>query len=368
MGPVALAGAQVAVGVVGGLIGNAAASGDAQAAREAADQAMRYLARIGMPPAEARDIVYQQYVKQGNYMPEFEQAVEDLHSRFEDLKADEQSKGIQLEAINKLRDMSRRGFTMQDEAALSKGQRDIATQENARRESILQNLQARGMGGSGAEIQSLLQSSQGGANKEADLALQLAALRGEQSSASVKGLMDAASSFRQQGFEEEAKKRAYEDEMNKFSKSNQINRQARNVAAENVGRQLNLSEQQRIADINAGLANQEIQRKAGAPIRDWERQAGWLQGMAKGSMDQSNYLQGQADRTANKYAGITNALTGGIGGIAGAMGKQTELDAYNARTQAMNQPMNQPAPEPKKEPQMLYAGSPIGSSLFRLIR
>lgn len=332
---VAMAGAQAAIGVVGGLMGQAAASGDQQAAREAADQSFRYLSRIGMPPSEARDIVYQQYAQQGVYNPELEKAIEEAHSKFADIKRDDELRQTQLEALEDVKRQARLGASPADLAAAKKLKSQLGQESQAKMESILQGAQARGMGGSGAELAAQLSESQAGANREAQAAEDLAAKLFARSQGAQELKSKLAGQLRQEDFTEEGLKAQAEDQFTRFNKAAQIERQQRNVNRENEAQAANLAAKQRVADINTQLANQEIQRKAYAPINDWQRQAGWLQGMATGSMNQANYLQGQADRTANKYAGMTSAISGGVAGIGSALGQQQALDAYNTRTAAM---------------------------------
>jgi hypothetical protein len=103
----------------------------------------------------------------------------------------------QMRALQQLQDVGEQGWTQQDAQALGMAQRQAALGEQAQRQAMFQQAQARGMGGSGAMIAGGLAAQQGAANRGADAATQMGmagrdrALAAIQQGAAMAGGMDA---------------------------------------------------------------------------------------------------------------------------------------------------------------------------------
>ena len=98
------------------------------------------------------------------------------------------------------------------------------------------------------------------------------------------------------------------DERNRFLMQNSIDRQARNVGKLNEAQKANLAEQQRIADANAQMANQENQRQAAAKSSDFQNKLALASAKAGAYTGQQQYHQQQAQNTAQQYANIGSGV------------------------------------------------------------
>ena len=161
--------------VVGGLIGNAVSSGDRQQARNASDAAYQQLLSMGAPPDTAKAIILQQFKSAGNLSPEMEQYIQAGPSKVAGITEDPALKQKQMSALELLSQRATGGLNPEDRAKFAEIQSQVAKDNNARQQAIIQQAQQRGMSGSGAELAAALSNQQSGANQESQAGLQLGA-------------------------------------------------------------------------------------------------------------------------------------------------------------------------------------------------
>lgn len=112
------------------------------------------------------------------------------------------------------------GMNLRDKANLSKIQGETSQADRGRREAILQNMQARGMGGSGAELLAQLQSSQAATDRSAQQGLDVAAMAQERALQAMMQSGQMGGDIRAQSFGEQAKVASAQDAINNFNTSN----------------------------------------------------------------------------------------------------------------------------------------------------
>lgn len=139
-------------------------------------------------------------------------------SQLGDTYADEQDIEAQRDALRAMQDVYRSGgMTEADRARSRMAQDEVGRWMRSQREADDAALQARGMGGSGASIASMLSAQQGGASalaqRDAEM-LQDAQAREMQAMQAAGGL---ASGMREQGFSEGATRGSAVDDFNRWS-------------------------------------------------------------------------------------------------------------------------------------------------------
>lgn len=260
-------------GIIGGYVGADAASGDKAKAQGYAEQAMNQLISLGMPPDLSKEIIYQKFQEAGILTPEMEQAIEIAHSKVAGMQEDPTGRNAQLEALGQLKDLSHAGLGAQDRADLSRVRNSVQRDLEAKRQQILQNQQARGMGGSGSELITQLQAAQGDANMASQQGMDIAG-QAQQRALQALGQYGAmGSQVRGQDYTASMNKAQAEDELNRFNVQNQIARQQRNVANQNLASAQNLKNKQSLMNANVNQGNQELLRQGDAKHQYWEDQA-----------------------------------------------------------------------------------------------
>lgn len=318
----------VAAPIVGGLIGNIAAKGDKESQKQAMKKALAELQKVGAPPDYAREIILQQLQQVGLYTPELEEEINVAESEMGKLPLSSESKEAQLKVLGLLGNLGKVGLGPEDRAALNQVRAEVQRDTEAKRQQILQQLQAQGMGSSGASLMAQLGATQ----QAADLASQQSdSLMAQASSARRNALQQyaqLAGELRQMDYNQAADIARAKDERGRFLAQNSIARQQRNVGALNEAQQTNLREQQRIADANTQMQNQEKYRQRDAERAKFQDTLGLAQAKAGQLGGQAQYYGQQAQNTAQSYAGMGSALGGGIA----AYGQQQQNQANADRT------------------------------------
>ena len=217
-----------------------------------------------------------------------------------------------MDALRLLGQTSKTGFTPEMRAGLAQIQLQQASDDEAKRQQILQSFQQRGLGSGGAELASQLQAQSAGAARagEAGLQLQAQARQAALQAASQSGQL--AGQIRGQEFGIAQTKASAQDQaaMARFNEA--VARQQRNVATQMGVQQQNLGMAQQIANQNVAQQNAELQRQRAAQAQQYElrlRQAGLLAG---GQQTMGQQYQQQAARTGQMWAGMGNAVGQGF--------------------------------------------------------
>lgn len=312
----ALIGAQVGTQVLGGLIGGIASRGDSDKQQAAIDDAYRILANIGYPPETAKELILQQYKEAGQLTPELEQQVDVGHSKVSQIQEDPKLKEAQTQALQLLKSRSQTGVGPEDRAAINQMRQQLATDQEGKRQQILQNMQQRGMGGSGAELIAQLNESQGSANQASAKGDDISALASQRALEALSNYGKMAGDVRTQDFSNASKMAGAEDDFQKFNTQNQIARQTRNVTSQNAAQAANLSNKQNIMNANTTQGNTEIQRQNQARLNDYNNRAGYMQNQAGAKMSQADMYGQRANQTSQNIGNIAGGISSGIGALA----------------------------------------------------
>ncbi len=234
-------------------------------------QTKDYFADLQAPNIEQMKLELEGLVQQGTLSPEQAQAILVDKSAMEDIQTDPGLQAAQMDALTGLQDISGGGgMTAMDRAKLNQIQQDEATQQRGAREAIIQNAEARGMGGSGLEMLSQMQNQQDSATRQSTRDLDVAGMAQQRALDALMKGGQLAGDIRGQGFGEQAAKAGATDAIAKFNAQNQQQVGLTNTAANNTAAASNLATKQGVADANAGTRNAQQQYNKGLVQQDYE--------------------------------------------------------------------------------------------------
>jgi len=203
------------------------------------------------------------------YTPELEQEADLAASKVSQIQEAPELRDAQMQALRSIQQRASGGLTPEDRAVFEKMRSGVRSDTRGKERQIISELAQRGQAGAGAELAARLQASQSGADQASEQGMDIAA------AASRNALQAAAQSgalsgnIRSQDFDVNQAKAAAEDERNRMLFQNSTALRARNVGAKNTAQQQNLSERQRLSDINTQMSNTERQRQSDAQRQYW---------------------------------------------------------------------------------------------------
>lgn len=297
-------------GVLGGIFGGA----DREAAESAQAQAEAIINAVGAGPDLARQIYHNSFQQAGLMTPEVEQAINTEMDKKLELEEkpgirEEQERGLQA-----LKQLSRTGLGIEDQAAFNKLRRQAGADQQAKQAQLLQGMAQRGMGGSGQELAMQIAASQQGAESEAEAADRIAAQAAEARRGALKDVFAGSSQMRQTDLDVAAKNMETERLRREFLAQNALGRQQRNVGTLNQAQLENLQRQQHVSDANINQANAELLRQRQAEQQMYQNKMALAQLQAGAKMNKANQLRGQAQATQQAWTGMGSSLGGAIGG------------------------------------------------------
>ncbi len=208
---------------------------------------------------ELQQLFLDQLTSAGTLSPELEQALSLGPSAMEGVSTDPRLKSQQLKALEQLAGVAETGMTPADQAAFELARKKAASENQAMQGQILQQMQARGQGGSGAELIARLKGAQTSADMLQDAQLQQAQAQQAARLQAMNQVGALSGQVRQQDFGEASDIARAKDLVNQFNLQNQTAAQRANVQAKNQAQQANLQNQQNIMNQNVGLRNQQQQ-------------------------------------------------------------------------------------------------------------
>lgn len=243
-----------------------------------------------------------------NYTPEEYKAIQDLIAQqqggteYGKISEDPRLRDAQMQALQGLQDIYRQGgLTAEDKARQAMINQQAAQQERGQREAILQNMQARGIGGSGAELAANLAAQQSGANQRAMGGLQTAANAENRALQALLQGGQLGGQIRGQEYGMASDKARAQDIINQF-----------NVANANQAAMQNWQNRQNIQNMNTGGRNQSFQ------YNQQNQQQSYINAMNKARELANQY--GQSGDRKNQEARNLRDAFGNILSTAGNIG------------------------------------------------
>lgn len=306
--------------ILGGVLGKIFGGGARKKAEKLANEAYEEINALGLPPNEAMPLILEKFKSAGMYTPELEQEIRQEVSKTSQIKEDPRLKDAQMRALESLSQSGRTGLTPADRAAYNKMRQDAQRDAEAKRQQIVQNMQARGQSGGGAELAAQLLSSQAAADQQSAAGDELAGAASQRALQALQASGQLGGDIRSKdlSYNEMVAKAA--DEMERFNIQNAINRQQRNVGSKNEAQEANLRNQQAIMNANAQLANQEAVRQSQARQNYYNQLAERAKARSGAKLGQANIQTGKAADTANMWSGIGSGVAATTGAIANYAG------------------------------------------------
>lgn len=316
MPPAILAAVAVGTTVAGGIAGAIERSSASTEAKRMMQQRLEEYNKAGMPPESALPLVLQEFKQQGTISPALEKEINVGASKVAQIKEDPQLRNASVQGLQLLQQRSDKGFGAEEEAAFNQARAQTGKETQGRLQSIIQQAQARGMGGSGAELAAQLSASQAGDSNLSAEGDRIAAERAKASRDAINQMISGNEQLRGQDFNVENTKAAAEDQLNRFRVGMEAEQQSRNIAAQNQAQASNLAEKQHLADLNTQNANQEQQRQAAAKVADWENKMQLAREKGGALGQNAQYVQGQGQANATGIANIGQGVGSAISALA----------------------------------------------------
>lgn len=323
-----------AVAALGGAaIGAATSSGDYAQQQQAIQQEIAQYQAIGVPPAQATQIVMQKYQSAGQMTPQMQQVFNQAASQMNGVKTDPNLKTAQMGALQQLQNLgSNGGHTLTDDANLANIQNQANTANAGRIGAIQNSMQSRGLGGSGLSLAAQLQSAQDANNQQATGGLQIAANQQQNALQAIMNSGQLAGNMQGQQFNQQAQIAQAQDAINRFNTANQQQVSNTNTGIANNAQAYNLQNNQAISNKNADLTNQQNIYNAQQIQQNYQNQLSKANGMASAyGQEAQNY--GQAgQRQSNLWGGIASGLGQGAAAAGAYSAMQPQAGAGGSAT------------------------------------
>ena len=262
-----------------------------------------------MTPEQARALEeYRRYVQQyADRDPELYQSQGNLilgemgPSGMGDIVTDPRYRDAEMAALRELEDQSKNGFTASDLADIQRNETMANRANRGRIESIRQNMQARGMGGSGLDLVAQMQSAQDANETAALKALEREGMMQDRKSQATMNLGSMSSRLQGRDFEQAAAKARAEDEIKRFNMQNR-----------NQAQQYNFQNRQNISNANQDLRNAQADKR-------YQAQTGMAQTNYNAATDDYNQAEMRKAERKRKQGGMMGGVLGAAGGVVGAV-------------------------------------------------
>ncbi len=303
--------------ILGGALGGIFGGGDKKKAQQLQKDALTKIQNVSLPTIEELQAQLSQLSSQGQLTPELEQSILQQASELENISTDPRLKDAQMAALSKLQGIGQDGLSAENRLALNQTRRATSQDSQARDQAILQNMGARGAGGSGAELAARLSSSQAQADRASQEGDRVAAMANQQALQAIMNAGQLGGQMQGQEFNQASQIAQAQDAINRFNTANRQNVEGVNTAARNQAQMQNLTSAQRIADSNVGLKNQQQLYNKNVIADDYTRRMGKAGAEADAMNSQAKNLLGQAANTGKSWANIGSAAGGIASGIFG---------------------------------------------------
>ena len=259
---------------------------------------------------------------------------------FTGVQADPAMVAAQQQALQRTQQVANEGYTQTDRDAMQQQLRDAARYEQGQRQSLQQDAQARGMGGSGFNIQSQLAAQQAGADRATETATDMAIEGRARSQAANQQVAQMAGGMRDQGFGEQATRAGATDQYGQW----RANTQGQDFANLQAARAGTVAQQQQAAADLEATENLDAGINAVATY--------YTGGLASGVVGPSG---GGASTAPLNSGGLSSSSgTGGTPWIAGSPGGPSAnshtTSTYGGNAMQKMQPPGTPQPAPGAPP------------------
>ena len=305
------------INLLGGLVGGLFAGEDRQRVDDALQEAEKIIDEVGAPPETARAIILDQFRVAGLESPQLEQAVDVGVSEMGKYQEDPRFREAGISALEKMKQQSEAGLTAEDRLAFRQLQQEQERASQSKIQQIRQEAQMRGMGGSGSELASSLLGAQSGSERGLSAAMQVGAQSQQARQAALQQFAGQAQSMRGADLATAESVLSAKDKFKELSARGAMERQARNIAAQNLAQQRNLQTQQRVGEMNVAQGNEESRRQREAEGTDWTRGFAYGQARTQPRMQRALQYQKGAEATQQSWGDMAKSTSDIFGSVLG---------------------------------------------------
>lgn len=310
-----------------GSISDFISGGNQSAAADSQQAAVDALASLSTPDIADMQLQLETLVQQGILTPEQAQVYAQDPSAMAGISTDPRLQAAQYDALASLQDISDSGgMTAADKANLSRIATDEATKSRGSREAILQNMEARGAGGSGASMLAQLQNSQDAASRQSQRDLDVAGMAQSRALQALQGAGSLGGQMQQTSFNQQAQQAGAQDAINQFNTQNRNQLGLANTQAKNQAAAQNLSEKQRIADAGVNTRNQQQANNKSLLQQDFENRYRKAGGQAAALNNQANQFNQTGQQTTKVIGELVSKAASAYAGAGGGGVTDTPSD------------------------------------------
>lgn len=329
------------VGDAVGDVGDFITGGDLdRKARRQLGKGVQEFEQINVPTLEDQALQLENYRLQGMLTPEMEMAirqgrselggvqpVDQYDSEYWNIQTDPQLRQAQMRALQQMQDVGAQGgLTAVDRAQLGDVQTQLDEQNRGQQQAILQNMRARGVGGSGLEAAAALQSQQAAATRGSRQGLDVAAMAQKRALEAMMSAGQLGGQIRQQGFDEQAQTAQAQDAINRYNAQARLGLQMSTAQAQDAINRYNTENQQSVMQRNVGTSNQAQQQNlqnaqqlanSNVELRNKQQQYNreLQQQQFNNRMQRAGGVAGQYGQMAGAYGQAGQARREMIGGV-----------------------------------------------------
>jgi hypothetical protein len=295
--------------------------------------ALQSIMGVNTPDANALKVALQQYQSAGALSPQMEGLVNQQGSEMNNIQTDPRLMNAQMNALHTMQQIGGGGLRPEDQAALAQIRDQNNQQSNSNRQAILQSMQQRGIGGSGAELAAQLSNSQSAANRGSAEDMNVASQASQRALQAIYGSGQMGAQMQGQQFNQSAQKAQAQDVINRYNAMNAQQVGNQNVAYGNNAQAQNLASKQALMNANTGIGNQQTMYNAQIPQEIYQDQLGKAGAVAGQDSNIANMYNNQAGNTQTMWSGIGQGVGKGAAAMASPVaGKQvapTDDSQYN---------------------------------------
>lgn len=242
----------------------------------------------------------------------------------------------QQQQVAALQQLGAGGLTAQERQNLISSNQQAAGVGNSANAAVVQSMNARGMGGSGAALAAQLANGQNAANMASQQGASINAQGQNQALQAMSSAGSLAGQMQAQQFGQQAAVGQAQNAINQFNTQNQQQTAAYNTQTGNQAQAANLANAQSIGNQNTSIQNQQQAHNTGLYQQQFSDQMAQAQGEAGVLGQQSNFNQGQAANTAAMYSGIGQGVGQMAGAFSGGGNAPSSSGGYSGSTNGNN--------------------------------
>lgn len=297
--------ASAAAPIIGGILGNNAAKGDAAKAAAQREAALAAIQNINTPNISDMMVDYDNYENMGDLSAILQDTFTQQDSELGDVATDPRLRQAQMDALATLERISGGGgMTDIEKAQLNDTRQGTAQEMASGNQAIREEMARRGMGGGAQEMLLRQQLNDDLLNQRADQDLNINAMAQQRALDALAQQGSMAGSMEDRDYAQKAAVARANDEINRFNTANRQSVANANTATKNTVADRNLTNRQNISNSNVDVNNKQKDFNSNVYQQDFNNQMAKGQALAGAYDNAAAGSSAEAQRKAKMYADI----------------------------------------------------------------